>query len=91
MSEDKVANYEAETTELYNRIDELEQKLNTTTNEQEKQDINRQIEDANQKIKNIDEIINKGNKVVEEVNKQLQELSQQREEKLPATQPVNTE
>lgn len=85
MSEDRVAKYEAETTELYNRIDELEQKLNTTTNEEEKQEINRQIEDANQKIKNIDEIINKGNKVVEEVNKQLQELSQQREEELPAT------
>lgn len=91
MSEDRVANYEAETTELYNRIDELEQKLNTTTNEEEKQEINRQIEDANQKIKNIDEIINKWNQVVEDVNRQLQELSQQREEELPATQAINTE
>ena len=29
MSEDKVANYEAQTTELYNRIDELTEQLKT--------------------------------------------------------------
>ena len=86
MSDSKVNKYEAQTTELYNKIDELTEQLNNTTNEQEKQEINRQIEDANEKIKAIDEIINKWNNMIEEVNQQLQELSQQREEELPVTQ-----
>ena len=77
MSEDLVNKYEAQTTELYNKIDELNAELETTTNENRKQEINRQIEDANQKIKDIDEIINSANKVTEEVNAKLQELSQQ--------------
>ena len=79
MSEDLVNKYEAQTTELYNRIDELNKELETTTDENRKQEINRQIEDANQKIKDIDEIINKGNAIMEEVNTKLQELSQQEE------------
>lgn len=77
MSEDLVNKYEAQTTELYNRIDELNAELETTTNDDRKLEINRQIEDANQRIKNIDEIINKGNAIMEEVNQKLQELSQQ--------------
>ncbi len=80
MSEDKVANYEAQTTELYNRIDELTEQLNNTTNEEEKNKINSQIEDANEKIRAIDEIINKWNAMVEKVNQQLQEMSQKRME-----------
>jgi methyl-accepting chemotaxis protein len=79
MSEDLVNKYEAQTTELYNKIDELNAELETTTNENRKQEINRQIEDANQKIKDIDEIINSANKVTEEVNAKLQELSFQKE------------
>lgn len=77
MSEKRVNKYETQTTELYNRIDELNKELETTTNENRKLEINRQIEDANQKIKDIDEIINKGNAIMEEVNQKLQELSQQ--------------
>lgn len=84
MSEKLVNKYEVKTTELYNKIDELNKQLETETNEEKKTEINRQIEDANQKIKDIDEIINKGNKVMEDVNKQLQELSQK--EELPATE-----
>lgn len=80
MSESKVNKYETQTTELYNRIDELTEQLNNTTNEEEKHEINRQIEDANEKIKSIDEIINKWNAMVEKVNQQLQELSQKRME-----------
>lgn len=79
MSESKVNKYETQTTELYNRIDELTQQLNNTTNEEEKHEIKRQIEDANEKIKSIDEIINKWNAMVEQVNQQLQELSKQAE------------
>lgn len=79
MSEKLVNKYETQTTELYNRIDELTKELETTTDETRKTEINRQIEDANQKIKNIDEIINSANKVTEEVTAKLQELSNQKE------------
>lgn len=79
MSEELVNKYEVQTTELYNRIDELTKELETTTDETRKTEINRQIEDANQKIKNIDEIINSANRVTEEVTAKLQELSNQKE------------
>ena len=92
MSEDKVNKYEAETTELYNAIEELTNQLETTTDEKQKEQIQNQIDLANKRINTIDEMINKAKKVEEEVAAKLQLLSEQRqqeqeiatEEELPA-------
>ena len=93
MSEDKVNKYEAETTELYNKIDELTNQLETTTDKNQKEQIQNQIDLANKRISTIDEMINKSNKVEKEVTAKLKELSEQRlqeqeaitqEEELPA-------
>lgn len=79
MDEDLLNKYEAQTTELYNQIEELNKQLETTTDENEKLEINRKIETATKKINDIDEIINSANKITEEVNAKLQELSNQKE------------
>jgi len=79
IDEDTINKYEAQTTELYNQIEELNKQLETTTNEEEKFEINRKIETATKKINDIDEIINSANKITEEVNTKLQELSEQKE------------
>lgn len=92
MSEDKVNKYEAETTELYNAIEDLTNQLETTTDEKQKEQIQNQIDLANKRIDTIDEMINKAKKVEEEVTAKLQFLSEQRqqeqevatEEELPA-------
>lgn len=93
MSEKEVSKYEEQSTELYNKLDELKNELENTTDDTKKTEIQNQIDQTNQRIKNIDEIINRSNKVVEEVNAKLQLLSEQRrqeqeiatEEELPAT------
>lgn len=92
MSEDKVNKYEAETTELYNAIEDLTNQLETATDEKQKEQIQNQIDLANKRINTIDEMINKAKKVEEEVTAKLQFLSEQRqqeqetatEEELPA-------
>ena len=85
MDNKLVERYEAQTTALYNEIENLNKELETTTDETRKAEINKQIDNANQQIQKIDEAINTVNKVTEEVNTKLQELSQQQEE-LPAEQ-----
>lgn len=92
MSEDKVNKYEAETTELYNAIEDLTNQLEAATDEKQKEQIKNQIDLANKRINTIDEMINKAKKVEEEVTAKLQFLSEQRqqeqevatEEELPA-------
>ena len=79
MDESLINKYEAQTTELYNQIEELNKQLETTTNEEEKFEINRKIETATKKINDIDEIINSSNKIMEEVNTKLEEISREKE------------
>lgn len=79
LSEKMVEKYEAQTTELYNQISELEQQLETTTDENTKISIKDRISSLNNQVKEIDSKINQWNNTREEINKYLEEYNQDRE------------
>lgn len=79
LSEKKVEKYESQVTQLYNQISQLEQQLETTTDEDTKAQVNNQIDWLNNQIKEIDEKINQWRNTRDEINKYLEEYNQQRE------------
>lgn len=79
LSDRKIEKYEAQTTQLYNQISELEQQLESTTDENTRVSIKDRISSLNNQIKEIDSKINQWNNTREEINKYLEEYNQDRE------------
>lgn len=79
VSEKNIERYEAQATQLYNQISELEQQLETTTDENTKTSIKDRISNLKNQIKEIDSKINQWNNTREEINKYLEEYNQDRE------------
>jgi ppGpp synthetase/RelA/SpoT-type nucleotidyltranferase len=85
LSDRKIEKYEKQTTQLYNEKSNLEQQLETTTDENAKNEINNRIKDIDNQIADIDKKINQWNNTKEEINKYLEE-QKATNENLPATQ-----
>ena len=77
LSDKKVKEYEAATTQLYEERSNLEQRLKQADNNEVKAKINGWIEQTDNKIKEIDKKINQWKNTEAEINKYIEEHNQQ--------------